>query len=200
MSQCRWQGKKIVDQHQNLRGSPLGHAQPLQKISWKLAERFLRNLAYKQTDKREHSLLAGAKSDTFSNSCVVFLLLHHHVSYHQAFQEDVWSHLVWVLSRYTLFCVKQRGMPPRRHSGRHTHLVNSQRRFDPSTEARLRAAPVCCGFQHVGSAHQSVCALPLTGPRTWTSCSYCALVKDDQPSRPARGPPPLCSCTLRKGD
>ena len=53
-------------------------------------------------------------------------------------------------------------------------------------------------LQHVGSAHQSVCVSPLTGPRTWTSCSYCALVKDDQPSR-TNPPPPLLTYTKKRG-
>lgn len=39
------------------------------------------------------------------------------------------------------------------------------------------AASVCLWLRQVEGGHQSVCVLQLTGPRPWTSCPHCALVK-----------------------
>lgn len=48
------------------------------------------------------------------------------------------------------------------------------------TDPRLSSCISLLWLQHVESAHQSMCVLHLTGPRPWTSCPYCALVKDNQ--------------------
>lgn len=61
-----------------------------------------------------------------------------------------------------------------------THILRFHGWGDVSADPRLSSCISLLWLRHVESGHQSVCVLHLTGPRPWTSCPYCALVKDNQ--------------------
>lgn len=61
-----------------------------------------------------------------------------------------------------------------------THILRFHGWGDVSADPRLSSCISLQWLRHVESGHQSMCVLHLTGPRPWTSCPYCALVKDNQ--------------------